>query len=76
MWDVLFSPVPDVFRTPFQTCPLDLSSPSFYPARKKVIEETLQRIRNGNAPTMIQQRWDLSCNTMCAGVNWQRNGQS
>lgn len=75
MWDVLFSPVPDVFRTPFQTAPLDLSCPSFYPARRQVIEDTLSRIRSGAAPTMLQQRWDLSYNTMCAGVNWQRNGQ-
>ena len=76
MWDVLFSPVNDVFRTPFQTAPLDLSCPSFYPSRRAVIAETLQRIRGGAAPAMIQHRWDHSYNTMCAGVNWQRNGES
>lgn len=75
MWDALFAPVPDVFRTPFQTAPLDLSSPSFYPARTAVIKETLDRVRRGGAPAMIQLRWDQSYNTMCAGVNWQRNGE-
>ena len=33
-WDVLFMDVPDVFRTPFQSAPLDLSTPLFYPTRK------------------------------------------
>ena len=34
LWDVLFAEVPDVFRHPFQSAPLDLSTPLFYPARK------------------------------------------
>lgn len=45
MWDVLFAPVPDVFRNQFQTAPLDLPTPEFLPARKDVIEACLQRIR-------------------------------
>ena len=34
MWDVLFMPLPDVFRTRFQTAPLDLETDTFLPARK------------------------------------------
>lgn len=30
MWDALFADVADSLRTPFQTCPLDLSCPTFY----------------------------------------------
>lgn len=30
MWNVLFADVADSLRTPFQTSPLDLSTPSFY----------------------------------------------
>ena len=45
MWDVLFMSVPDIFRTSFQTAPLDLSSPSFYPARKMAIDDQLKLIR-------------------------------
>ena len=45
MWEVLFMPVPDIFRTSFQTAPLDLQSPSFYPARKQSIHAQLERIR-------------------------------
>ncbi len=33
MWDALFADVADSLRTPFQTCPLDLSSPTFYTVR-------------------------------------------
>ena len=32
-YDVLFTYVPNVFQTPFQTCPLDLHSDAFYPTR-------------------------------------------
>lgn len=45
MWDVLFAPVPDVFRNQFQTAPLDLPTPAFFPTRLRAIEACLQRIR-------------------------------
>lgn len=35
MWDALFADVADSLRTPFQTCPLDLSSPTFYTVRPR-----------------------------------------
>lgn len=34
LWDELFAPVVDVFRTSFQTAPLDLHTEGFYLARK------------------------------------------
>jgi Fanconi-associated nuclease 1 len=36
------APVPDVFRSSFQTAPLDLNTDAFYPSRKLVIEKRLQ----------------------------------
>ena len=33
---------PDVFRSPFQTAPLDLSTDAFYPSRRQIIENRLQ----------------------------------
>ena len=39
-WDVLFMDVPNVFRTPFQSAPLDLSTPLFYPTRKVTLSST------------------------------------
>ncbi len=29
LWEALFADVPDTLRTPFQTSPLDLSTPAF-----------------------------------------------
>ena len=34
LWPCLFMPVPDVFRSPFQTSPLDLDTDAFFPPRK------------------------------------------
>ena len=33
LWEALFADVPDTLRTPFQTSPLDLSTPSFAQAQ-------------------------------------------
>ncbi len=34
MWSVLFADVPNAFRSPFQSAPLDLDTAAFYPARQ------------------------------------------
>ncbi|PRW59254.1 fanconi-associated nuclease 1-like protein isoform X1 [Chlorella sorokiniana] len=73
LWDVLFMPVPDVFRTPFQTAPLDLDTPLFYPTRKDAIEECLGRISAGQAPAMLRSAWQQHRGVMCRGVNWERH---
>jgi Fanconi-associated nuclease 1 len=44
LWDVLFTPLPEVFRTPFQTAPLDLGSDAFYPARREALDARLQLV--------------------------------
>ena len=36
------APIPDVFRSPFQTAPLDLTTDAFYPSRRALIEDRLQ----------------------------------
>lgn len=41
--------VPDVFRSPFQTCPLDLDTDAFYPVRSSKLEAQLTRIADGQA---------------------------
>ncbi|KAK4328339.1 hypothetical protein Pmani_001251 [Petrolisthes manimaculis] len=40
-WDVLYAPVPDVFRSPYQAAPLDLDDAHFYTARKELIVKRL-----------------------------------
>lgn len=41
--------VPDVFRSPFQTCPLDLDTDAFYPARRQQLDTQLTRIADSQA---------------------------
>ncbi|KAI3439047.1 hypothetical protein D9Q98_001457 [Chlorella vulgaris] len=73
LWDVLFMPVPDVFRTPFQTAPLDLNTVSFYPSRKEAVEACLGRVAAGEAPRMLQAAWERHEGTLCRGVSWDRH---
>lgn len=41
--------MPDVFRSPFQTAPLDLDSDAFYPARRDALDAQLSAIADGHA---------------------------
>ena len=44
MWDVLFMPVAEVFRTPFQSGPLDLGGAAFCAARQPLLDSRLADI--------------------------------
>ncbi|EFJ07612.1 hypothetical protein SELMODRAFT_429676 [Selaginella moellendorffii] len=72
MWDVIFSDVPDVFQTPFQTAPLDLCTDSFYPVRSSLIESRLQAIRDAGARQLVAETWAEHYGTSCSGVNWEK----
>ncbi|XP_057526290.1 fanconi-associated nuclease 1 homolog isoform X2 [Amaranthus tricolor] len=76
MWDIIFSDVPDTFRTRFQSAPLDMDSDNFYIARKGIIEHHLQKIHNGMAETILIMSWELHYGTLCRGVNWERHSLS
>ena len=54
MWDVLFMDVPEVFRTPFQSAPLDLGGAAFCSARQPLLDERLSAIRCARSPLMIK----------------------
>ncbi|PON66878.1 Zinc finger domain containing protein [Parasponia andersonii] len=73
MWNVLFSDVPNVFRTRFQTAPLDLETDSFYLVRKSSIESHLQKIHDGMAEEILITSWESYVGTACRGVNWNRH---
>ncbi|KAL5758235.1 hypothetical protein ACOSP7_020846 [Xanthoceras sorbifolium] len=73
MWDILFSDIPDVFRSRFQTAPLDLATDSFYVVRKNLIESQLQKIHDGMAEEIIITSWESHMGTACKGVNWDRH---
>ncbi|XP_024006654.1 fanconi-associated nuclease 1 homolog [Eutrema salsugineum] len=72
MWDILFSNVPGVFQTRFQTAPLDLETESFYLSRKETIESQLEKVANGMAEEILIMSYETHCGTACRGVNWER----
>ncbi|XP_048333318.2 fanconi-associated nuclease 1 homolog isoform X4 [Ziziphus jujuba] len=72
MWDVMFCDVPNVFRTRFQTAPLDLETDSFYLVRKDQIESHLKKIHDGMAEEILITSWQSHQGTACRGVNWDR----
>ncbi|KAB2041166.1 hypothetical protein E1A91_D02G135300v1 [Gossypium mustelinum] len=76
MWDILLSDVPNVFRTRFQTAPLDMETDHFYLARKSLIEPQLQKIHDGLAEEILITSWELHMGTACRGVNWDQHSLS
>ncbi|KAL4992781.1 VRR-NUC domain-containing protein [Aspergillus falconensis] len=71
-YDIIFTYIPNVFQTIFQTCPLDLHTDAFYPSRASEINHRLVRITNGDAPSLIRSVHDRYSETQpCAiGLDW------
>ena len=71
-YDVLFVYLPDVFQTPYQTCPLDLHTDAFYPSRISEVNARLNEISNGAAASLVQRVWDEhhERRTCVVGLDW------
>ncbi|ROT39761.1 coiled-coil domain-containing protein MTMR15 [Sodiomyces alkalinus F11] len=71
-YDILFLYIPNVFQTAYQTCPLDLHTDSFYPARASEINHRLVDIANGGAERIIREvaLREGEKRTCVVGLNW------
>ena len=71
-YDVLFTYIPNVFQTPYQTCPLDLHTDAFYPSRMSEINHRLNEISNGEAERILKQVYDANHEqeTCVVGLRW------
>ncbi|KAL4951583.1 hypothetical protein BDW69DRAFT_169747 [Aspergillus filifer] len=71
-YDILFTYIPNVFQTSFQTCPLDLHTDAFYPSRLSEINHRLVSITNGLAPSLISLIHTQYSSTQpcCIGLDW------
>ena len=71
-YDILFTYVPNVFQTAFQTCPLDLHTDAFYPTRISEINTRLAEISNGTAKDLIKKTWKEhhERKTCIIGLDW------
>lgn len=76
LWDVIFMEgIPDVFRNPYQTCPLDLFTDCFYGNRREPIETRVQLLREASVDvlhSMLEDVWTCHMGKECSLVNWER----
>lgn len=73
-WDILFMSVPDVFQSPYQACPLDLTTDNFYPERKEVIDGRLKELCDGNMEfikDLLVRHYNDHHGTVCVGISWE-----
>ncbi|ETN37156.1 uncharacterized protein HMPREF1541_08146 [Cyphellophora europaea CBS 101466] len=70
--DVLFTYLPNVFQTAYQTCPLDLHTDGFYSARISEINARVNDLSNGMAAEIMQRTWSehYEQRTCIVGVRW------
>ncbi|KAJ6446179.1 coiled-coil domain-containing protein MTMR15 [Purpureocillium lavendulum] len=71
-YDILFLYIPNVFQTAYQTCPLDLHTDAFFPARASEINHRLVEIANGEGERLLREVWEREHETRTAavGLNW------
>lgn len=71
-YDVLFLYIPNVFQTAYQTCPLDLYTDAFYPARASEINHRLVQIANGEGQRLVREVWEREHDrrTSVVGLDW------
>lgn len=71
-YDILFTYIPNVFQTPYQTCPLDLHTDAFYPSRSSLIAHRLASISNGSAIDILRSVYDQhhEKQTCIVGIDW------
>lgn len=71
-FDVLFTYIPNVFQTPYQTCPLDLHTDAFYPSRMSEINHRLNEISNGEATRILKAVHEAHSEqeTCIVGLRW------
>ncbi|XP_029290000.1 fanconi-associated nuclease 1 [Cottoperca gobio] len=76
LWDIIFMEgIPDVFRNPYQTCPLDLYTDCFYENRKEAIDCRVQLLCESSVETlhdMLEDVWTSQEGKVCSLVNWER----
>uniref|UniRef100_A0A1A8RTV6 Fanconi-associated nuclease n=1 Tax=Nothobranchius rachovii TaxID=451742 RepID=A0A1A8RTV6_9TELE len=76
MWDIVFMDgIPDVFRNPYQACPLDLYTDCFYENRKEAIASRVQLLSEATVGTlcsMLEDAWHSQEGKVCSLVSWER----
>ena len=71
-YDIMFTYIPNVFQTAYQTCPLDLHTDAFFPSRLSEINYRLVEIANGDAAHLIRDvdSREREKKTCVVGLSW------
>lgn len=71
-YDIMFTYIPNVFQTAYQTCPLDLHTDAFFPSRMSEINHRLVEIANGDAAGLIRavDSREREKKTCVVGLSW------
>ncbi|KAL8703423.1 MAG: hypothetical protein Q9201_003394 [Fulgogasparrea decipioides] len=71
-YDIIFTYIPNVFQTPFQTCPLDLHTDAFYPSRFSEINARLNELSNGQGVEILKRTHaeHEERRTCVVGIDW------
>uniref|UniRef100_A0A3Q2UAY9 Fanconi-associated nuclease n=1 Tax=Fundulus heteroclitus TaxID=8078 RepID=A0A3Q2UAY9_FUNHE len=76
MWDIIFMEgIPDVFRNPYQACPLDLYTDCFYENRREAVASRVRLLREASVETlrdMLEDVWTSQEGKVCSLVSWER----
>ncbi|KAG5839385.1 hypothetical protein ANANG_G00204430 [Anguilla anguilla] len=76
LWDIIFMEgIPDVFRNPYQACPLDLHTDRFYGNRREAIEARVEVLREASEETLhalLADAWSSQEGRLCTLVSWER----
>lgn len=69
---MLFTYVPNVFQTPYQTCPLDLHTDAFFQSRASEINHRLVEITNGEGEKLLRAVYEREGErkTCIVGIDW------
>ena len=70
--DILYTYIPNVFQTHYQSSPLDLFTDAFYPSRLSLINHRLALIANGGAEALLLETHALHAaqSTCIVGLDW------
>ena len=71
LWEQIFMPLPGAFVNPFQSAPLDLSSPDFYQRRRAAIDARLQGLTDGDMEAELLEAYDRYHQISNRCVDWR-----
>ena len=71
LWEQIFLPLPGAFVNPFQSAPLDASSPDFYHRRRAAIDARLQELADGDLQAELLAAYDRYFEISNRWVNWR-----